>query len=81
MKKSIIPLNLLALGKWGRVKKIELKANIRRRLFDLGLITDTKIEVLGKSPLGDPIAYGIRGTVIALRSEESSGILVEILGD
>ncbi|NMA34490.1 MAG: ferrous iron transport protein A, partial [Clostridiaceae bacterium] len=32
-----------------------------------------------KSPSGDPTAYEIRGAVIALRSEEASKILVEML--
>jgi ferrous iron transport protein A len=50
---------------------------MRRRLLDLGLINNTLIEVLHKSPFGDPIAYFIRGTVIALRQEITSLILIE----
>ena len=56
----------------------ELASNgsMRRRLQDIGLIPGTKVECVQKSPLGDPIAYLIRGTVIALRSEDSSNIYV-----
>lgn len=60
-----------------KIKKILIDGPIRRRLLDLGLIEDTVIEVLQKSPLGDPIAYSIRGAVIALRSEITSKILIE----
>ena len=60
-----------------KIKKILIDGAIRRRLLDLGLIEDTVIEVLQKSPLGDPIAYSIRGAVIALRSEITSKILIE----
>ncbi|MDD3821718.1 MAG: FeoA family protein [Bacilli bacterium] len=77
MAHSNIPLSKLLVNERGKVKDILLKGRIRRRLLDLGLITDTAIETLQKSPFGDPIAYLIRGTVIALRSEISSQILVE----
>jgi len=50
---------------------------IKGRLTDLGLIPGTKVECLRISPLGDPAAFLIRGAVIALRSEDSSRVLVE----
>ncbi|MBA1336276.1 MAG: Ferrous iron transport protein A [Firmicutes bacterium] len=46
-------------------------------MLDLGLILDTVVEAIAKSPSGDPTAYQIRGAVIALRSEEAGKILVE----
>lgn len=49
---------------------------MRRRLQDIGLIEGTKVKCLQKSPAGDPVAYLIRGAVIALRSEDSSNILI-----
>jgi len=78
MDNNFIQLNYLPVGKKGRVKMLTSQGAIRRRMLDLGLITDTEVVALQKSPLGDPIAYHIRGAVIALRSEESSKILVEI---
>ncbi|MGI6435813.1 MAG: FeoA family protein [Syntrophomonadaceae bacterium] len=74
---GLILLNQLALGSFGIVRQLTAQGNTRRRLLDLGLINDTKVEALIKSPFGDPIAYEIRGAVIALRSEEASKILVE----
>ena len=76
MKGKIIPLNYLPIGKKAIVKELVFDGIIRRRMLDLGLITDTVIEALQRSPSGDPIAYHIRGAVIALRSEEASKILV-----
>ena len=46
-------------------------------MLDLGIIYDTEVEALQKSPSGDPVAYYIRGAVIALRSDEASKIIVE----
>ena len=79
MKEKIIPLNCLPLGKKAKVKELISDGTIRRRMLDLGLITDTVIEALQRSPSGDPIAYDIRGAVIALRSDEASKILVEAI--
>lgn len=79
MNNHIIPLNSLPLGKKCKVKTLTSDGSIRRRLLDLGLICDTEIESLQQSPSGDPVAYLIRGAVIALRSEEASKILVEAL--
>ena len=47
---------------------------MRRRLQDIGLISGTRVECVGVSPLGDPAAYLIRGAVIALRREDSDGV-------
>lgn len=69
----------LALGKTGVVTRLEAVGLTRRRLLDLGLVPGTKVEAIQKSPLGDPIAYGIRGAVIALRMEESCQIYVRVI--
>lgn len=49
---------------------------IRRRLRDIGLIEGTRVRCLNRGPCGDPVAYLIRGAVIALRREDSSKIIV-----
>ncbi|QAT43408.1 FeoA family protein [Aminipila luticellarii] len=79
MNKNLISLNQLPSGTFGRIKSLDSEGNERRRMLDLGLIQDTVVESIRKSPAGDPIAYEIRGAVIALRSEEASKILVESL--
>jgi len=78
MKSSYVPLNILPLGSVAKVKKLTSDGNTRRRMLDLGLITGTPVEVLHRSPSGDPTAYHIRGAVIAFRSEEAAKIIVEI---
>ncbi|HPD00882.1 MAG TPA: FeoA family protein [Acetivibrio sp.] len=78
MNEKYISLNFLPLGKTAKVKFLTSDGIARRRMLDLGLISDTVVEALQKSPSGDPTAYHIRGAVIALRSEEASKIMVEI---
>ncbi len=72
-----IPLSTLPLGSRAQVKRLTCRGSVRRRMLDLGLILDTVVEALLKSPGGDPVAYSIRGAVIALRSEEAAHILVQ----
>lgn len=42
----------------------------------MGIIEGTKIKPVLRSPLGDPTAYEVRGTVIALRKEEAGKIYI-----
>lgn len=78
MNDNIIPLNSLPIGKKARVRRLTLDGISRRRMYDLGLIAGTEVEALQKSPAGDPVAYQIRGAVIALRSETTSKIFVQM---
>ena len=52
--------------------------SIKQRLEDLGIVPNTEISCIMISPLGDPVAYLFRGTVIALRREDSERIKVKI---
>ncbi|WP_313134307.1 FeoA family protein [Anaerocolumna sp.] len=79
MNDNNIPLNYLPLGKKAKVKVLISDGIIRRRMLDLGLTNGTEVEALQRSPSGDPVAYDIRGAVIALRSEEASKIIVEAI--
>ena len=71
-------LNELNPGETAVVKELKTRGSIRRRLLDIGLVKDTKIECVGKSPAGDPAAFLIRGAVIAIRSEDMKDIVVRI---
>ena len=48
----------------------------RRRLLDLGIVPGTEITAELRSAGGDPIAYRIRGALIALRKTQAAGIYV-----
>ena len=69
-------LNELPVGSRAKVAAITLSGGMRRRLIDMGLIEGTTVECVGKSPLGDPKAYLIRGAVIALRAEDASKVSI-----
>lgn len=65
-------MNSLAPGEAATVGEILHTGDMRRRLQDIGLIRGTSVECVGRSPLGDPAAFRIRGAVIALRDSDTA---------
>lgn len=51
----------------------------RRRLLDLGFVPGTVVAVEMQSPMGDPTAYRVRGSVIALRGQQARHIRIRPL--
>lgn len=72
------PLSLadIPVGSSARVTSIAAIGPNRRRLLDLGLVPGARVGVIRRSPAGNPTAYWIKGTVIALRNEDARQILV-----
>ena len=58
------------------VAELTAEGATRRRFFDLGIVRDTEVTPLFKSPFGDPVAFLIRGTVIALRLADCKTIII-----
>ena len=69
-------LNEICPGQRAVIKELQSTGSMRRRLLDIGLIQNTEVECLGRSPGGDPSAFLIRGAVIAIRSEDCKNIFV-----
>ena len=70
------PLSTLIPGEKATVVRISgaCRGIERRRLLDLGITPGTIVEAEMISPSGDPTAYRIRDTTIALRKEQSNQI-------
>jgi len=68
-------------GERGRVVSLSpaCQGSQRRRLLDLGVVRGTEIEAALRSAAGDPVAYRIRGALIALRREQADWIRIEPL--
>lgn len=79
VKHDNILLNQLPVGKTARIKEILSTGISRRRFLDLGLTPNSLVSVERLSPSGNPIAFKIRGSIIALRKEEAQNIVVKPL--
>tara|TARA_R110002073_G_scaffold56835_9_gene144467 strand:- start:23197 stop:24231 length:1035 start_codon:yes stop_codon:yes gene_type:complete len=57
----------------------ESRGESRRRLLDLGFVKGSTIKIDLLNPLGEPHAYLVKGTSIALRKDQASKILIKKL--
>ncbi len=69
-------LSALSVGEMGNISFLLCEGEMRRRLLDIGLVPGTSVVCIGKSPLGDPKAYMIRGKTIAIRKEDAKKIII-----
>lgn len=77
MCKEYKRLSDLEVNESGIISKVFYNGDLGRRLMDLGFITGSRICCVGKSPKGNPKAYLVKGTVIAIRNEACEYILLE----
>lgn len=75
-------LDGLQPGQTGRVLAIGegIPEGDRRRLLELGLFPGTPVTAVRRSPLGDPVAYEVRGMVVALRRHQARFIAIDATG-
>lgn len=67
----------LPLNKTAYINYLDLTGELRRRLLDLGFSAGNQVMPLFRSPAGDPTAYMIMGSVIAIRHDDAKHIFVK----
>ena len=69
-------LNKLGIGKMGKLINISAYENIKRRLMDIGFNKGVFVKPVldGKSMR----AYNIKGSIIAIRKEDTSKVEVDL---
>ena len=72
-------LSSLEIGEKATVLGIAkvLRGQQRRRLMDLGIVPGTEIEAQLEGLNRDPVAYKVRGAVIAIRKQQADRIYIE----
>ncbi len=75
----MLSLENTRIGQKVRVKKVISNSSIKRRLLDIGLTPGTIIERVLENFSGNLVAYMIRGALIAIRNEDASEIIVEVI--
>lgn len=73
-----VPLSQLLPGQAGEVVQLSprIRGPERRRLMDLGFLPGTLISADMSAPGGQPVAYRVRGALIALRREQADLIKI-----
>jgi DtxR family transcriptional regulator, Mn-dependent transcriptional regulator len=79
IRHSFTPLSSLNEGEEARVVALSkrIRGQQRRRLMDLGLVPGTVVSAVMKSGGDGPVAYKIRGALIALRKNQTDSIFIE----
>ena len=74
--KSSLPLSELAVGDVAYIEAIHADGVLKRRLMDMGLTKNTKVQLQKVAPLGDPLEIKLRGYDLTLRKSGASLVSV-----
>ena len=73
------PLSTASLGDHCVVLHIDPQPpELRSRLYALGIIPGSRLEILRQAPLGDPVQVRVGGSYISIRKAEAEVITVDI---
>jgi ferrous iron transport protein A len=70
-------LSDLKPGQTATIQTIQQSGPAKRRLLEMGLVRGSKIQIICRAPLGDPIEIEIRDYKLTLRKKEADNIQVE----
>lgn len=73
----IMTLANLEIGTIAKVKKVNRKGAISKRLMEMGIVPGVSIKVIKTAPFGDPIEIRVRGYSLAMRRNEAEAIEID----
>jgi len=79
LEENVVRLSSLKKNEEAEIVGIskESRGDSRRRLLDLGFVKGAKVNIDLINPFGEPTAYLIKGTTIALRNDQALKILIK----
>jgi ferrous iron transport protein A len=72
-----IPLAELLPGRAGRLE-VPDAGRVPRRLAELGLVAGTRVSIVRRGPLGDPVELELRGYRLCVRRRDLAGLEVVV---
>lgn len=69
-------LSSLKNGEYGIITKVKGYGAFRKRISEMGFVTGSKVTVIKKAPLQDPVEYEVMGYRVSLRKREAD--LIEV---
>jgi ferrous iron transport protein A len=73
----ITPLSELTVGTVGIIEALPHDLDALTRLRELGFVPGTRVKLVRRAPLGDPIEVAVRGSRLAMRRGEARQILMK----
>ena len=74
-----VRLSDLSTGQKARVVNVVARGEIGQRILEMGVTPGADIRLVGTAPLGDPLAFEVRGYRLSLRRAEAALVEVERL--
>jgi len=74
----IILLRNMQKDQTGNITAVKVGGELGRRVRAMGLVPGTRITIMGRAPLYDPVAIRIMGGTLTLRNNEADHIEVEV---
>ena len=62
----------------GSITAVKVGGELGRRIRDMGIVPGTRITIMGRAPLYDPMAIRIMGGTLTLRNSEADYIEVDV---
>lgn len=67
-------LTVLNIDDVAVIKEIDLEGPIHKRVCELGFLPGVRTRCVLKAPSGSPIAFEIKGSIVALRKKDAKHI-------
>ena len=64
----------------GTITAVKVGGELGRRIRDMGMVPGTRLTIMGRAPLYDPVAIRIMGDTLTLRNNEADHIEVAAAG-
>jgi ferrous iron transport protein A len=71
-------LSELVPGAVAVLREMPVSGHAFLRLREMGMLPGTRVRLVRKAPLGDPIEIEVRGYHLTLRLQEAQGVVVEL---
>ena len=76
LRAGAVPLSGLPAGGSGVLCHVSKGGTTGGRLADLGFVPGTRVDLIRRAPLGDPLELCLRGTHFCLRADEADSVWV-----
>ncbi len=70
-------LSDLRIGEEALVIEVGGQRNIARRLMEMGLLPGTRVRVVRRAPLGDPLEIRLRSYSLSIRGSEAEHVEID----
>ncbi len=76
MSDEATTLDQLPTGHGAEVVEVGGEGSVAMRLYEMGFVPGTRVELVKVAPLGDPLEFRIRGYHLSLRRSEAAHVRV-----